>query len=227
MGDVVMKDKINIMGIELDCLTAKEAMLRVMGFLENESVDTIEVLSMDVLMAGKDADEWKALTGQLEMVVPGDVEILRAADVADRIKIKEVQNRVFQKLFIKYIEKNKRKIFLLGATEQDIGNCERIIRRYARRICVTGHAVLGLDEDTEEKVINDINGTETDCVFSVLPSPYQEEFILRNRALINTKIWFGCSVLAQGDKEKKSAIQRLRHFFVKRMFFRQAERQKN
>lgn len=227
MGDVVMNDKISIMGIELDCLTAKEAMLRIMGFLENESVDTIEVLSMDVLMAGRDDTEWKKLIEQLEMVVPGDVEILNALDVDDRIKIKEAQNKVFQKLFIKYLEKNKRKIFLLGTADQDIENCEKTIRRYAKKLRIIGHGVLNVDGNTEEKVINEINGTETDCIFSVLPSPYQEEFIVRNRALMNTKIWFGCSVLAQGGEEKKSGLQKMRHFFVKRMFFHQAEKRKD
>ena len=44
-GDVIMEDRIKILGVEMDCLTAKEAMLEAMRFMENDSVDTIEILS--------------------------------------------------------------------------------------------------------------------------------------------------------------------------------------
>ena len=50
-------------------------------------------------------------------------------------------------------------------------------------------------EGREEEIINEINGTETDCIISVLPSPYQEMFIGRNRSLLNVKLWLGCGAM--------------------------------
>ena len=41
-----MKERINVLSTEMDCITAKEAMLKAIAFLERESVDIIEVLSM-------------------------------------------------------------------------------------------------------------------------------------------------------------------------------------
>ena len=49
-----MADSIEVMGVVLDCLTAKEAMLRAMQFMENDLVDTIEILSMRDLMNGRE-----------------------------------------------------------------------------------------------------------------------------------------------------------------------------
>lgn len=227
MGDVVMNDKINVMGIDLDCITAKEAMLRVMGFFKNESVNLVEVLSMDVLMAGMEDHEWHENVKKIEIVLPGDVEILKAAKTADRLKMRETQNDVFQKLLIKYIEKNKMKIFLLGENEQDIVSGRERLTNYAKNIKIIGQALLAPDGSEEEKVINDINGTEADCIFSVLRSPYQEAFIIRNRALISAKVWFGCSMFPAGAKENNSGLRKLRHFFIRRMFFRRVEKQNN
>ena len=45
-----MKERINVLSTEMDCITAKEAMLKAIAFLERESVDIIEVLSMSALM---------------------------------------------------------------------------------------------------------------------------------------------------------------------------------
>ena len=36
-----MKERINVLSTEMDCITAKEAMLKAIAFLERESVDII------------------------------------------------------------------------------------------------------------------------------------------------------------------------------------------
>ena len=45
-----MEEKIEVLGIQMDCLTAKETMLQAMQFMENDPVDTIEIMTMDSLM---------------------------------------------------------------------------------------------------------------------------------------------------------------------------------
>ena len=38
---------------------------------------------------------------------PGEAEILRAADISDRTKLKEAEEGTFLKMFIKYLEKKQ------------------------------------------------------------------------------------------------------------------------
>ena len=45
-----MEEKINILDLDLDCVTAKDAMIQAIQFLESESLDAIEIISMNVLM---------------------------------------------------------------------------------------------------------------------------------------------------------------------------------
>ena len=72
-----MADSIEVMGVILDCLTAKEAMLQAMQFMENDLVDTIEILSMKDLMNGREDEEWKDLVNECGLVIPGEAEIPR------------------------------------------------------------------------------------------------------------------------------------------------------
>lgn len=220
-----MEEKIEVLGIEMDCLTAKEIMLRAMQFIENDPVDTIEMMTMDSLMNNREDETWVTRAGEFKLVLPGESEILEAAEVRDRIKLKETENRVFLKMFMKYLQKNQKRVYLLADTEEEIAQAEAAIRRYNRGIRLTGQACLNSDDNREEEVVNDINGTETDCVLSVLSSPYQESFISRNRTLLNTKLWFGCGPMLSRSYDDRKIFQQIRHFFRKTMFRRQVERQ--
>ena len=190
-----MADSIEVMGVVLDCLTAKEAMLRAMQFMENDLVDTIEILSMKDLMNGREDTEWQDLVNECGLVMPGEAEILKAADAGGGNVERETGNHIFIKLFLKYLQKNQKKIFLLAETEEDLLDTTEALRRYNRGIRLTGSGVVKPGDNRDESVVNEINGTETDCILSVLPPPYQEQFISRNRALLNAKVWLGCGAL--------------------------------
>ena len=220
-----MEEKIEVLGVQLDCMTAKETMLSAMQFMENDSVDTIEIMTMDDLMNNQENEVWKAQTDELKIVLPGEAEILEAADIRDRIKLKETENRTFLKMFMKYLQKNQKRVYVLAEMEEDVNATENAIRRYNRGICLSGHACLSPDERREEEVVNDINGTETDCILSVLPVPYQESFISRNRMLLNTKVWLGCGPMLIRSYGDRNLLHQVRHFFRKKMFRREVEKQ--
>lgn len=172
-----MKERINVLSTEMDCITAKEAMLKAIAFLERESVDIIEVLSMSALMRARDEDEWIRSTSGFGLILPGETEILEAAGETDRIKLREAENQTFIKMFMKYLQKNRKRVFLLAESEEKLNTVENAMKYYDKGIFLTGHALIKEGENREEDVVNEINGTETDCILSVLTSPYQEKFI--------------------------------------------------
>ena len=189
-----------------------------MQFMENDLVDTIEILSMNDLMNGREDMEWKNLVNECGLVIPGEAEILKAADAGGRNLEKETADHTFLKLFLKYLQKNQKKIFLLADTEEDLLRTADAVRRYSRGIKLTGSGVIKPDDNKEESLINEINGTETDCILSVLETPYQEQFIGRNRALLNAKVWLGCGAVLREDSGTRRPAGRLKHFFRKFLF---------
>ena len=213
-----MADSIEVMGVILDCLTAKEAMLQAMQFMENDLVDTIEILSMKDLMNGREDEEWKDLVNECGLVIPGEAEILKAAGAGGRNVEKETADHTFLKLFLKYLQKNQKKIFLLADTDEDLLHITDSLRRYSRGLRLTGSGVIKPDDNREESVINESNGTETDCILSVMGSPYQEQFIGRNRALLNAKVWLGCGAVFREGYGARRPAGRLKHIFRKFLF---------
>ena len=101
-----MEKTINIFDVELGCVSAKEAMMNALHFLENDSLDTIELMTMDMLMTGQDDPEWKKQVCGLDLVLPEETEILKAAGIEDRTLLKEAEERTFLRMFMKYLQKN-------------------------------------------------------------------------------------------------------------------------
>lgn len=220
-----MEEKINILDLNLDCITAKDAMIQAIQFFDSDSLDTIEIISMSTLMEHREDEEWKKLASELTLLLPGEAEILKAADVSDRIKLKETEEGTFFKMFMKYLEKKHKNIYVLAQSEEELLKTEDMLRKRNRGIRFCGHSVLNPQEAKEENVINDINGTEADCILSVLHPPYQEEFISRNKALLDVKVWFGCGAVFGRHFESTGLAGRLKHFLQKKLFCYRVERQ--
>ena len=221
-----MKERINVLSTEMDCITAKEAMLKAIAFLERESVDIIEVLSMSALMRARDEDEWIRSTSGFGLILPGETEILEAAGETDRIKLREAENQTFIKMFMKYLQKNRKRVFLLAESEEKLNTVENAMKYYDKGIFLTGHALIKEGENREEDVVNEINGTETDCLVSMFSSPWQEQFIAEKKALLNVRLWIGCGPLLMQNYTEKKIGRKVKTFFLKKLFRYRVEKQK-
>ena len=75
-----MNEKINVLGVNIDSFTAKEAMKETIAFLESEPVSVIDVVSVDALMQMNDLPELKEKMNEFDMILPGEKLILEAAE---------------------------------------------------------------------------------------------------------------------------------------------------
>ena len=213
-----MTEKITIFGVDIDCITAKAAMLRALEFMENDFLDTIEIVSMQMLLEGKENSRWKEDVSEFGLNIPGEKEILEASGVEDKGLLKEAQGRVFLKMFMRYLQRNNGKVYLLAGSDAELANVAESVERYDRGIRIVGAAVMSPEEESPERIVNEINGTETDCIISVLPSPYQEEFIREYRPLLNAKVWLGCGTALGKSYGERQFWNRIREFFTKKLF---------
>ncbi len=219
-----MEEKINIFDVEIDGFTAKAAMQAAVGYMQSESINTIEFITLDMLMQGKDDPVWKENTKRIDMVLPGELEILEAAKTTDKSLLRDVTNKVFLKMFLRFLQRNRKKVFLIAQSEKELLSLKQAIEKYNRGITVTGHGIINPESRSEEDVINDINGAETDCILSVLPSPQQEDFIVRNSALLNARLWLGCGGALAANYNEKSRWG-VRRFLMKKVFRYRVEKQ--
>ena len=85
-----MNEKINILNIELYQTSAKAAMQKVVQYMESDSINTVEIITMDMLLKGKDMPGWKEAVESLNLVLPGETEFKS-----------DGMRRVYQGIFVK------------------------------------------------------------------------------------------------------------------------------
>lgn len=200
-----MLKKIDILGIEVDNYTVREAMMQVENYLDNTVMNTIETIDMKMLeLAGQD-ETVRACMEQLDLAVIGEKEILIAADVHSSQRISETINHDFFREFIKRIIRNHKRVFLLAETIAQEEQLEHFLVGKYEQIEVAGHCAIEEKSNDFESVVNEINSASADVIFSILPSPLQEQFLTENKSKLDAKIWYGLS----SDYALRSRISRI------------------
>lgn len=219
-----MNDKINILNVGIDDYTAKQAMKETVAYMESEPINVVEMVTVDTLMYAKEEPELKESIEMLDLVLPGEKEILEAADITDRRHLQEIESQTYLKMFLRYLHKNHRRIFLLVETEEEVqGFYDHFSAAYSG-IQVTGIAKVSPENNADDMVINAINGQEVDCVIAALSAPVQEQFIARNKNLLNARVWLGTGKAMKQIYKNGIRKNWLMQFLIHRIFKREIEK---
>lgn len=232
-----MENRMDIFNIEIDALTAKDTLKKIVQFMESETVSTVEIVTLEMLVQGQDNPEWKEKMRGMDLVLPGETDILEASrkavglldsvDMYNGHLMKELEKKVFLKMLFRYLQKTRKKVFLLAGGEEEMLLLREKLHIHAKGLLLAGHAILPEDGERKDSVINEINGVEPDCIISVLPYPEQEKFISEAKALLNARVWMGCGFSLLQEERAKRPAGKLRRFFLKRTFIHLVDQQKS
>ena len=208
-----MIKKIDIMGIQLDNYTVREAIRHVETYLSDNVLNTIESISMQMLLEAEQDEAVKEVIDSLDLSIIGEKEILRAADVATMQSVKETAGSDFAVEFFKRIERNKKSLFILGDTDSRIEHAREDLMREFPKLEIVGEYAVENCVGNLEAVINDMNVMTPDVIMSILPTPMQEHFFLEHRDKMNANIWYGVGSLGTSGKHRgmKNFLRRMMH----------------
>ncbi len=186
-----MIKKVDILGVRLDNYTVREAIRQVEHYMSDDALNAIERISVQMLLASESDPVVREVISSLDLSVIGEKEIMQAAKIHTMQRLKETEEDDFSVELFKRIERNKKKVFLLGETEEEVRQVQDELKaRYPRLVIAGGYAVENSIGDPEA-VINEMNGLIPDVVVSVLPTPMQEHFFWEHRTKMNAALWYG------------------------------------
>lgn len=207
-----MIKKIDILGIQLDDYTVREAIRRVEAFSADNAPKVIERISMKMIMETEHDPVLKEVLSSLDLAVIGEKEILEVAGAKTMQRMKETEENDFFFEFFKRIERNRKRLFLLGETEEKNKKFKQWLLEEYPRLLIEGEYALENCVGDLEAVINDLNSATPDIVISILPTPRQEYFFAEHRDKINAKVWYGLGEF-EGTKNHgiKKVVRNLLH----------------
>lgn len=200
------------MGILLDDYTVREALHQIESFSDDNVLRSIESISMQMLMEAEKDEELRNAISSLDLAIVGQKEILEVAGVGTMQRIKETEENDFFYEFLKRLERNHKRLFLLGETEEKNNRIkEKLIEQYPQLSIVGEYALENCIGD-QAAVINEMNAATPDLVLSALPSPTQEHFFWEHKDKINARIWYGVGdVEIDGRMGVKKMVTSLLH----------------
>lgn len=199
-----MIKKINILGIQLDNHTVREAIRQVETYLSNDMLNTIEKVSMKMLLAAETDPVVREAISTMDLTVIGEEEIIKAAGEATMQRVQETKANDFGYEFFKRVERNKKSLFLLGETEKKLVQIKEELQKTFPKLVFAGEYALEKCVGDLEAVINDMNVTTPDVILSVLPSPQQEHFLMDHKDKMNANIWYGIGEAGIQKKKHRS-----------------------
>lgn len=188
------------MGIWLDNYTVREAIMQVEAYLDNNVLNTIESITMQMLIDSENDPVLKEVISSLNLAVIGEKEIIQAAGIGTMQRIRETEENDFYYEFFKRVERNKKSVFLLGETDDKNRKMKgKLLKEFPKIIFAGEYAVENCVGDLEA-VINDMNATTPNVIVSILPTPMQEHFFWDHRDKMNANIWYGLGELVLEQK---------------------------
>lgn len=200
------------MGILLDDYTVREALHQIESLSDDNVLRSIESISMQMLMEAEQDEELRNAISSLDLAIVGQKEILEVAGAGTMQRIKETEENDFFYEFLKRLERNHKRLFLLGETKEKNSRIkEKLIEQYPQ-LSIAGEYALENCIGDQAAVINEMNAATPDLVLSVLPSPTQEHFFWERKDKINARIWYGVGdVEIDGRTGVKKMVTSLLH----------------
>lgn len=209
-----MIKKVELLGIEIDNYTVREAMLKVETYLDDMNMNTIEAISMEMLVRAQEDETLKTCIEGLDLAIINEKEILFAAGVSSPQRVRETVEQQFFKEFMKRIIRNHKTVYLFAATSQKLEELEEFLKEDYDKLQIIGKYAMEDCVGDFDGVVNEMNIASPDVIFSVLPMPEQEYFLVENKDKINAGIWYGLGsnyAQKQGVKYLTSLAKRLVH----------------
>ena len=186
-----MGNKVKIMGMELDILSEDALQKEVEGYLSNDFLNVIHLISLDYMDAFEENEQIQETLEEADLLLPGEQAILSSSHVdvlatGGMVVDYRGAGRVCRTDLLR-----GRTCYLILRDKKEAKVVYRYLASHHPELEVVG--LYTSDSGvTDEALVNDINTGLPDLIFMSMESPHAEQWLHENRAKINAKL---CVVL--------------------------------
>ncbi len=215
-----MIKKIDIAGIQLENYTVRESIMQLEKSLSEDGFCTIEEVTMDMLMMAEGNGKVREALDMLNHTVIAENGILDAVGQNSMQRQHEIENRVFFYEMMKRLARNHKTVFILGRTEEETNGFYEFLSEEFRRLEFSGVEAMESCVGETDAIVNEINAATPDAIVSILPSPFQEEFLIENKDKLFAGLWYGVGDYMAFTEKKRTLFD----FFRKKSKTRALEK---
>lgn len=181
-------------------------------------------LTIGILASGSDSNTSGTRFHAQALTVPGEKLILEAAEEPELPE--EINMELYLKMFMRYLHKNHKRLYLLVESEEEGQEAFRYLQKAYSGVQLVGLAKVSAEGRADDMLVNAINGSEVDCVLSALSVPLQEDFIAKNRNLLDVRVWIGVGKKIFSPRKPGFGQGKIAKYLLNHIFRREMEKNK-
>lgn len=178
-----MKDRITILGIQLDNISKNKVLIKIGEFLKSNKLNTIFTPNPEMLVDAQSDEEFKTILNNADLAVADGFGIVIAGSILDQGPVYRISGSDLTMDIFAIAEKMNKSIFLLGGLPGVVQEAERIIKDQFPNLRIVGTDSGGrLIREQGDWIIGDglitrINNAKPDILIVGRGHPWQEKFI--------------------------------------------------
>ena len=210
--------KFTILGITLYDYGAREALRNTDRFLGSGGLNTVAYISSAQIARASRDEELKESVEQLDMTVCTEPDLLEAAGIAARSRIREIDEKVYLRELLRKLSRNRNSVYLLADTQPDLEVLEDLIQEYQGNLYIRGHGTYEAFGRQPERLVNELNDVVPDAVISRMPWPMDIVLMKEYGQYVNARLWVSLPYGAASWVQYPSFWARVKRKFHYRLF---------
>ncbi len=208
--------QIKVLGITLTDMGLREMLRKTDVLLNNGALNTIAYVSTQKLVEASEQEEEKRCIEELDMTVCEDTEVLKAAGITSKSRIREVEQEEYLIEFLRKVKHNHYSTFLFADTPQELNSLEEDLRTVMSALPIRGRATLSEYNGNKESIINAMNVVAPMVILSRFPFPQELELMQEYRMQVNAEVWL--TLPQHFGKKRKSFFVNFKEKLIHRKF---------
>ncbi|MDD5259827.1 MAG: WecB/TagA/CpsF family glycosyltransferase [bacterium] len=186
-----MKDKVNILGFQIDNVRMAETIAQIKGFIQLRSPHQVITANSLMLHAAIDNQRLKEVFARSALVVPDSIGLLLAGKILGQPLLERVTGIDLMYHLFALCQKEGFSIYLLGAKPGIAAEAAEQVRQHFPGLKIAGTHHGYFDAREEAQVMAEIRKLKPDMLFVGLNIPRQEMWIAEHLETLGVPVAIG------------------------------------
>lgn len=225
LGERIMKEKIEVLGCQIDDLSPMEAVEKIESYVQSGIMCSVGMINRRMLMYAAKDEEYRNQIEKMDITIINDKEVLKAADIETPKKKEEVDKNAFLTELLNDAVRRKRTVAILADLEDERVACEEYLAEHHGGLQIIGSFSIEESSLTDDDgIVNMLNAVTEDILLVMMPCPEQERFLFSNRGKLGVKVWVGIGTEMMEKYSSDLGMGFFERLLDKRKFKRQVSR---
>lgn len=186
-----MRETVNILGVNIDKITAAAALDKAEELLRTPGVSAIYTPNPEIVMAAYEDEEFLKILNEADMCTPDGIGVVYGSKIIGDPVPERVAGFDLACGLLDRIRKTGESVFLFGSKPGVAELAEKNLKEKYPELVIAGLHDGYFKPEDEPEIIEQINNSGASLLFVCLGAPKQEKWIAANRDKLNVKLCMG------------------------------------